>query len=77
MLTDEVYTTRDYFQILKQKWATNFDELENYYMKIKIRYNETGEYLKKYERYPNSYRYIYVVISLIVVSANGNSCSRI
>ena len=53
---DEVYTKRDYFQILKQRWATNFDELENYYMKIKIRYNETGEYQKKYEHYPNSYR---------------------
>lgn len=51
-----VYTKKNYFKLLKQRWATNFDELEKYYMKIKIRYNETGEYLKKYEHYPNSYR---------------------
>lgn len=42
--------------MLKQRWSTNFDELEKFYMKIKIRYNETGEYLKKYEHYPNYYR---------------------
>lgn len=53
---DNVYTTKNYFKLLKQRWATNFDELEKYHMKIKIRYNETGEYLKKYEHYPNSYR---------------------
>ncbi|KAK9305101.1 hypothetical protein QLX08_003781 [Tetragonisca angustula] len=51
-----VYTKKNYFKLLKQRWATNFDELEKFYMKIKIRYNETGEYLKKYEHYPNSYR---------------------
>ncbi|XP_032681371.1 uncharacterized protein LOC116848905 [Odontomachus brunneus] len=54
--TDEVYTKNSYFQTLKQRWATNFDELEKYYMKIKIRYNETGVYQKKYEHYPNFYR---------------------
>ncbi|EFN88130.1 Probable G-protein coupled receptor 158 [Harpegnathos saltator] len=54
--TDEVYTKKDYFQTLKQRWATNFDQLEKYYMKIKIRYNETGEYMKKFEHYPNFYR---------------------
>ncbi|XP_017757160.1 PREDICTED: uncharacterized protein LOC108548632 [Eufriesea mexicana] len=57
-LNDEgnVYTQKNYFQLLKQRWTTNFDELEKYDMKIRIRYNETGEYLKKYEHYPNSYR---------------------
>ncbi|XP_046830516.1 uncharacterized protein LOC124429371 [Vespa crabro] len=54
--TDEVYTRKNYFQFLKQRWAANFDDLEKFYMKIKIRYNETGEYLKKYEHYPNHYR---------------------
>ncbi|XP_076766742.1 uncharacterized protein LOC143433330 [Xylocopa sonorina] len=54
--TDDVYTKKKYFQLLKERWATNFDELEKYYMNIKIRYNETGEYLKKYEHYPNFYR---------------------
>ncbi|XP_012232061.1 uncharacterized protein [Linepithema humile] len=54
--TDEIYTKKGYFQTLKQRWATNFDQLEKFYMKIKIRYNETGEYLRKYEHYPNFYR---------------------
>ncbi|XP_017885340.1 uncharacterized protein LOC108628125 [Ceratina calcarata] len=54
--TAEVYTTKNYFRLLKQRWATNFDELEQFFMKMKIRFNETGEYLKKYEHYPNSYR---------------------
>ncbi|KAH0946160.1 hypothetical protein HN011_002366 [Eciton burchellii] len=54
--TDEVYTRKSYFQVLKKRWATNFDQLEKYYMKIKIRFNETGEYLKKFEHYPNYYR---------------------
>ncbi|XP_046734567.1 uncharacterized protein LOC124404468 [Diprion similis] len=54
--TDEVYTNKPWFKFLKQRWATNFEELEKYYMKIKIRFNETGEYLKKYEHYPNFYR---------------------
>lgn len=56
MITDEVYTKKSYFQALKQRWATNFDQLEKYYMKIKIRFNETGEHLKKFEHYPNYYR---------------------
>jgi len=55
-IIDEVYTRKNYFQALKKRWATNFDQLEKYYMKIKIRFNETGEYLKKFEHYPNYYR---------------------
>ncbi|XP_026682691.1 uncharacterized protein LOC103513782 [Diaphorina citri] len=55
-LTKEVYTNAGFFQFLKQRWSTNFDSLEKFYMKIKIRFNETGEYLKKYEHYPNFYR---------------------
>ncbi|XP_012271433.1 uncharacterized protein LOC105694885 [Orussus abietinus] len=47
--TDEVYTKVSWFQLLKQRWATNFDDLEKYHMKIKLRYNETGEHLKRYE----------------------------
>ncbi|XP_066597995.1 uncharacterized protein [Prorops nasuta] len=54
--TEQIYTKKDYFQSLKQRWAANFDDLEKYYMKIKIRFNETGEFLKKYEHYPNFYR---------------------
>ncbi|XP_066993827.2 uncharacterized protein [Anabrus simplex] len=54
--TDEVYTNKPWFQFLKQRWSTNFDSLEKFYMKIKVRFNETGETLKKYEHYPNFYK---------------------
>ncbi|XP_075218965.1 uncharacterized protein LOC142323345 [Lycorma delicatula] len=54
--TEEVYTNKPYFQFLKQRWAANFDSLEKYYMKIKIRFNETGFHTKKYEHYPVHYR---------------------
>jgi len=54
--SDEVYLNREWFQFLKQRWSANFDSLEKINTKIKIRFNETGEYLKKYEVYPNFYR---------------------
>ncbi|XP_034243708.1 uncharacterized protein LOC117646698 [Thrips palmi] len=54
--SDEVYLNKPWFKFLKQRWSTNFDSLEKYYMKIKLRFNETGETLKKYEHYPNHYR---------------------
>ncbi|KAL0275101.1 UNVERIFIED_CONTAM: hypothetical protein PYX00_003066 [Menopon gallinae] len=54
--TDEVYTNKHWFRFLKQRWATNFDLLEQYELKIKIRQNETGELLTQYERYPTFYR---------------------
>jgi len=50
-----VYTNKPWFQFLKQRWATNFETLEKYWMKINIRSNETGEHLMKYEHYPNFY----------------------
>ncbi|XP_077288541.1 uncharacterized protein LOC143912950 [Arctopsyche grandis] len=53
--TDELYINKPLFQFLKQRWSTNFDDLEKNYMKIKIRSNETGQYMKKYEHYPNFY----------------------
>ncbi|CAD6209215.1 GSCOCG00003785001-RA-CDS [Cotesia congregata] len=54
--TGEVYTNKPWFKFLQQRWATNFDELEKYYLKLHIRFNETGEYHKKFEQYPTSYR---------------------
>lgn len=54
--SEEVYTNKKWFQFLKERWSTNFDSLEKYYMKIKIRFNETGQHLKKFEQYPNFYR---------------------
>lgn len=53
--TAEIYTGKQWFQFLKQRWSSNFDSLEKYYMKINIRFNESGEYSQKYEHYPNSY----------------------
>lgn len=54
--TDEVYTNKQWFRFLKQRWATNFDLLGRYELKIKVRQNETGELLAQYERYPTYYR---------------------
>lgn len=54
--TEELYLNKPWFQFLKQRWAANFDSLEKFYLKMKIRSNETGEHTKKYEHYPNSYR---------------------
>lgn len=54
--TEELYTNKPWFQFLKQRWAANFDSLEKFYMKMKIRFNETGLHTKKYEHYPIYYR---------------------
>ncbi|XP_034938319.1 uncharacterized protein [Chelonus insularis] len=54
--TDEVYINQPWFKFLQQRWATNFDDLEKYYLKLHVRFNETGEHSKKYEHYPTSYR---------------------
>lgn len=55
---DDVYTKKPWFQFLKQRWATNHDELEKFFVKIMLRHNETGDELpKKYERFPGFYRY--------------------
>lgn len=54
--TEEVYTNKPWYQFLKQRWSTNFDPLEKYHIKMKVRFNETGGHLKKYEHYPTFYR---------------------
>lgn len=53
--SEEVYLNKPWFKFLKYRWASNFDNLEKFWMKIKIRFNETGQNMKKYERYPNYY----------------------
>lgn len=53
---EELYLNEPWYQFLKQRWLANFDSLEKYWMKIKVRYNETGETTKKYEHYPTYYR---------------------
>ncbi|KAK4883692.1 hypothetical protein RN001_007011 [Aquatica leii] len=54
--SEELYLNEEWYQFLKQRWSSNYDSLEKYYMKIKIRFNETGGTTKKYEHYPNFYR---------------------
>ncbi|KAL1123171.1 hypothetical protein AAG570_002258 [Ranatra chinensis] len=54
--TEELYTNKPWYQFLQQRWSTNFDSLEKFNLKMKVRFNETGGYLKKYEHYPLFYR---------------------
>lgn len=54
--TGEVYLEKPWYRFLRERWSTNFDALEKYYMKIRIRHNETGEFSMKYEHFPNFYR---------------------
>lgn len=54
--SDEVYLNKPWFKVLKHRWETNFDSLEKFWMKIRVRFNETGEITSKYEHFPNYYR---------------------
>ncbi|CAG0879672.1 unnamed protein product [Cyprideis torosa] len=54
--TDKVYLNKPFFRELKSRWATNLEELEKFYVKIKIRSNSTGTYKRRYERYPVWFR---------------------
>ncbi|XP_011499880.1 PREDICTED: uncharacterized protein LOC105363792 isoform X2 [Ceratosolen solmsi marchali] len=54
--TTEIYMKNEWFQLLKNRWSANHDDLEKYFLKMMVRYNETGESLKKYEHYPTYYR---------------------
>lgn len=52
----ELYLNKEWYRLLKTRWSTNFDDLERHYLKMHIRNNETGDYMRKYEQYPTSYR---------------------
>ncbi|CAG0883266.1 unnamed protein product [Darwinula stevensoni] len=54
--TKEVYTNKKWFKDLKARWATNLESLEEFFVKIHIRSNSSGQYVRKYERYPMSFR---------------------
>lgn len=54
--TRDVYTNKHWFRRMKTRWSTNFDDLEKYWIKLKIRHNATGMYSMKYERYPTFYK---------------------
>ncbi|XP_056631755.1 uncharacterized protein LOC130441907 [Diorhabda sublineata] len=51
----EVYTNVQWFKDLKYRWASNFDTLEKFWLKIRIRFNETGENTIKFEHFPTHY----------------------
>lgn len=54
--SDEVYTNKEWFTFTKQRWSTNFDSLEKFYVKLKLRYTEEGGHLNKFEYYPTFYK---------------------
>lgn len=54
--TGEIYTEKPWFRFLKERWASNFDSLEKYALKINLRYNESGEHSQKYEHFPTYYK---------------------
>ncbi|XP_076259463.1 uncharacterized protein LOC143195864 [Rhynchophorus ferrugineus] len=51
----EVYLNKPWFNFLKHRFASNFDSLEKFWMKIRVRFNETGGTTIKYEHFPNFY----------------------
>jgi len=50
------YLKHEYFYSLKNRWASNTDDLKTYTMKINIRYNSTGLYGIRYDHYPLQYK---------------------
>ncbi|XP_023016255.1 uncharacterized protein [Leptinotarsa decemlineata] len=52
---EDVYLNKPWFKFLRHRWASNFDNLEKFWMKIRIRFNETGETTMKFEHFPNYY----------------------
>lgn len=56
VVSEELYTNQPFFKFLKQRWSTNFDSLEKYYFKMRIRFNETGETTRKFEHFPTFFR---------------------
>ncbi|GIY87594.1 hypothetical protein CEXT_418131 [Caerostris extrusa] len=50
------YLKSEWFKNLKVQWAANTDSLETYTTKIKIRYNSSGLYPIRYDRYPLQYK---------------------
>ncbi|KAB7494640.1 putative G-protein coupled receptor [Armadillidium nasatum] len=52
----EVYTNKAWFRRMKRRWSTNFDDLEKYYIKLKLRRDTNGTSPMRYEHYPTFYR---------------------
>lgn len=49
-VTRDAYNNKPWFRELKSRWSTNFDDLEKFWVKLKLRFNETGMYPIRYER---------------------------
>ena len=56
LVLEEVYTNKDWFKSLKSRWATNFDDLAEYWLKMKVRKNSTGMFQQRFEVYPTKYQ---------------------
>lgn len=50
------YLNHEWFKALKVQWAANTDNLETYTTKMQIRYNSSGLYPIRYDRYPLQYK---------------------
>ena len=65
---DDLYLNKEWYQHLKSRWATNFDDLEKYYLKIRIRSEENADHTQKYEHFPIFYRYyMNITFSILVL----------
>lgn len=54
--TRDVYVNKPWFRKLKSRWSTNFDDLDKFWVKLKLRHNATGMHSMKYEHYPTFYK---------------------
>lgn len=58
--SQEMYTEKPWYRSVRERWsnaaAANLDELQKHYLKIKRRFNETGEFGIKHDQYPVVYR---------------------
>lgn len=54
--SDDHYTQNESFQKLKTRWMTSTENLDEYTLKINIRFNSSGLNLIRYDRYPLQYK---------------------
>lgn len=54
--SDDHYTQNESFQKLKTRWMTSTENLDEYTLKINVRFNSSGLNLIRYDRYPLQYK---------------------
>lgn len=54
--SDDHFTQNESFQKLKTRWMTSTENLDEYTLKINIRFNSSGLNLIRYDRYPLQYK---------------------